>query len=62
MTSPPHQHPRNAGRVVTVSPMRNEGLPHAAAPRVFNYGHSLASAFDYVGKLDATRKALAGIR
>ena len=27
-------------------------LSHAAAPRVFNYGLSLASSFTYVGKLD----------
>ena len=27
-------------------------LSHAAAPRVFNYGLSLASEFTYVGKLD----------
>ena len=27
-------------------------LSHAAAPRVFNYGLSLASEFTYVGKLE----------
>ena len=35
-------------------PMREgaDRLSHAAAPRVFNYGLSLAGAFGYVGKLD----------
>jgi poly-beta-1,6-N-acetyl-D-glucosamine synthase len=33
-------------------PKRADRLSHAAAPRVFNYGVSLAGPFAYIGKLD----------